>query len=97
MEELIRDRRHEKNPNDFKTASIIISAPDESNLFEITQTYIKTLNDNGAWDFNLSYSKGRNTIIFKYNGTIAAPDSIGKLNFNCEYNVKSNWKYTCEL
>jgi len=84
------DKAHEKNPNDYKYARIIIYAPDESNLHEITLTYIKTLNYNGAWDFEIEHidNEYKNVVTFKYNGTITALDAVSELNFHCEYSVK---------
>lgn len=87
------DKAHAKNPNDYKYARIIIYAPDESNLHEIIFTYIKTLNDNGAWDFEIEHidKEHKNIIIFKYNGTITALNAISELHFHCEHSVK--WEF----
>ena len=87
------DKAHEKNPSDYKIARIIIYAPDKSNLHEITLTYIKTLNYNGAWDFKIEHidNEYKNIVTFKYNGTITALDAISDLNFHCEHSVK--WEY----
>ncbi|MGN0598434.1 MAG: hypothetical protein ACI4JK_00955 [Oscillospiraceae bacterium] len=88
------DKAHAKNPNDYESARIIIYAPDESNLHEITLTCIKTLNYNGAWDFAVEHidKENLNIITFKYNGTITAADAISKLNFHCKYTIKSEWE-----
>ena len=87
------DKAHVKNPDDYKSARIIIYAPDESNLYEITLTCIKTLNYNGAWDFELERidNDNKNIITFKYNGTITALDAVSELHFHCEHCVK--WEY----
>lgn len=84
------DKAHVKNPNDYKYARIIIYAHDESDLHEITLTYIKTLNYNGAWDFEIEHIDNdcKNIVTFKYNGTITALNAIQKLHFHCEYSVK---------
>ena len=52
------DKAHNKNPNDYQYARIVICAPDPGNLHEITLTHIKTLNYNGAWDFLFNKAKG---------------------------------------
>lgn len=84
------DKARAKNPNDYEFARIIIYAPDESDLHEITLTYIKTLNNNGAWDFEIEHIDNdcRNIVTFKFNGTITALDAISKLHFHCEHSVK---------
>lgn len=93
MEELIQDKRHAKDPNNFKYAKLKIYAPEKSDLHEITLTCIKTLDHNGAWDFDIQsiYGENTNIITFKYNGTIAAMDAVQKLHFNCEHTVKFEW------
>ena len=44
------DKAHEKDPENYEYAKLIIYAPDEVDLHETTLTYINTLNYNGAWD-----------------------------------------------
>ena len=84
------DKAHAKDPNNYRRARIKIYAPDESNLHEITLTCIKTLDHNGAWDFETEHidKDSMNIVTFKYNGTITALDAISKLNFHCENSVK---------
>ena len=86
-------KAHAKDPNDYKCARIIIYAPDESNLHEITLTYIKTLDHNGSWDFEIEHinKENINIVTFKYNGTITALNAFSKLHFHCEHSVK--WEY----
>lgn len=87
-----RDKAHAKNPNYYSRARIIIYAPDESDLHEITLTYIKTLDHNGSWDFEIEHvDKDKNIVNFKYNGTITALDAYSKLHFHCEHSVK--WEF----
>lgn len=86
------DKAHAKNPNDYRRARIIIYAPEESDLHEITLTYIKTLDHNGSWDFEIEHvDKDKNIVNFKYNGTITALDAYSKLHFHCEHSVK--WEF----
>lgn len=87
------EKAHAKNPNDYRCARIKIYAPDESDLHEITLTYIKTLDNNGAWDFEIEHidRDNMNIVAFKYNGTITALDAISKLHFHCEHSVK--WEF----
>lgn len=87
------DKAHIKNPNDYEIARVIIYAPDESDLHEITLYCIKTLNNNGAWDFEIEHIKNdyKNIVTFKYNGTITALDAVSELNFHCDHSIK--WEY----
>ena len=87
------DKAHSKNPNDYQYARIVICAPDPGDLHEITLTHIKTLNYNGAWDFEVEHfeHEHKNIVTFKYNGTITALDSVSKLHFHCDYSVK--WEH----
>ena len=85
------EKAHAKDPNDCKFARIIISAPDESDLHEMTLTYIKTLDNNGAWDFEIEHTDNKNIVNFKYNGTITALNAFSKLYFHCEHSVK--WEF----
>lgn len=87
------DEAHAKNPNDYKYARIKIYAPDESNLHEMTLTYIDTLNYNGAWDFEVEHIENEhiNIVTFKYNGTITALNAFSKLHFGYEHTVK--WEF----
>ena len=93
LESEIQDKRHEKNPNDYRCARIKIYTPEESDLHEMTLTYIKTLDHNGAWDFEIEHVKqeNMNIVTFKYNGGIIALDAISKLHFHCEHSVK--WEF----
>lgn len=93
IEERIQDKRHAKDTHNFKYAILKIYAPEKSNLHEITQTCIKTLDHNGAWDFDIQNidDEKTNIVTFKYNGTIAASDAIQKLHFHCEHTIKSEW------
>ena len=86
------DEAHAKNPDKYSLAKIIIKAPDESDLHEITLTCAKTLDRNGAWDFELErHNKETNIISFKYNGTITTLNAVSDLYFHCEYSVK--WEF----
>lgn len=87
------EKAHAKDPNDYKCARIIISAPDEGDLHEITLTYIKTLDHNGAWDFETEHidKENKNIVTFKYNGTITALNAFSKLFFHCEHSAK--WEF----
>ena len=89
----LQDKRHAKDPNNYKYAKLIIFAAEKRDLHEITLTYIKTLDNNGAWDFDIKYinEEKLNIVTFKYNGTITAADAISKIHFNCEYTIKSEW------
>lgn len=89
----LQDKRYAKDPNNYKYAKLKIFAAEKSDLYEITLTYIKTLNYNGAWDFDIKHidEENLNIVTFKYNGTITAADAISKLHFNCEYTIKSEW------
>ena len=87
------DKAHEKDPDNYKCARLIIYAPDEDNLHEITDTYINTLNYNGAWDFEIKKDteQHKNIVLFKYNGKITALNAIQKLHFHCEHEIKTEW------
>ena len=87
----LQEKRHAKDPNHFKYAKLKIFAAEKSDLHEITLTCIKTLNDNGAWDFDIEHDDNENqdVITFKYNGTITAADAITKLHFQCVHTIKS--------
>ena len=87
------EKAHAKNPNDYWCARIKIYAPNESDLHEMTLTYIKTLDHNGAWDFKIEHiDKDKiNIVTFKYNGTITALDAFSKVHFHCEHSVK--WEF----
>ena len=85
------DKAHEKNPNDFRNARVIIYAPDESDLHEITLFCIRVLDHNGAWGFKVEHDNHNNIIIFKYNGTITACDAVSKIRFHCINSIKWEW------
>ena len=90
----LQEKRYVKDPNHFKYAKLKICAAEKSDLHEITLTCIKTLNDNGAWDFDIEHDDNENqdVITFKYNGTITAADAISKLRFQCVHTIKSEWE-----
>lgn len=90
----LQDKRHAKDPKHFKYAKLRIFAAEKSDLHEITLTYIKTLCNNGAWDFDIKHvdNENLNIVTFKYNGTITAADAISKLHFKCEHTIKSEWE-----
>ena len=87
------DQAHEKDPNKFWIAKLIVSAPDESDLHELTLFCIRVLDHNGAWDHKIEHidNAGQNIITFKYNGTITALDAISKIRSNCEHSIKWEW------
>lgn len=87
------DKAHAKNPDDYCCARIKLYAPDESDLHEITLTYLKTLDHNGSWDFEIEHlnQDHMNIVTFKYNGTITPLTAISKLHFHCEHSVK--WEF----
>ena len=87
------EKRHAKDPNNFHYARLKIYAPEESDLHEITLTYIKKLYNNGAWDFDVQHidDENMNTITFKWNGGVCALDAIAELHFHCEHTIKSEW------
>ncbi|MBD5138303.1 MAG: hypothetical protein HDT24_03195 [Ruminococcus sp.] len=89
----LKDKRHVKNPNNYKNAKLKIYAAEKSDLHEITLSYVKTLDNNGAWDFNIEHidDENLNIVAFKYNGTITAADAISKLHFSCKYTITSEW------
>lgn len=87
------DNAHAKNPDNYETARLVIYAPEKSDLHEITLHCIKTLDSNGAWDFEREYieDKCTNIVYFKYNGTITALNAISELNYHCEHKIK--WEF----
>ena len=87
------DSAHEKNPNDFKKAKVIVFAPDESDLHELTLFCIRVLDHNGAWDFEIEHidNAEQNIITFKYNGTITALNAITKIRSHCVHSIK--WRF----
>lgn len=85
------DRRHAKDSNNFRYGRLTISAPEESDLHEITLTYIKKLDNNGAWDFDVKHADGENIVTFKWNGGVIAPGALLELHFHCEHTIKSEW------
>ena len=84
------DKAHAKNPDNYRNARIFIYAPDESDLHEITLYCIKTLDNNGAWDFDIEriYNDHKNVVTFKYNGTITALNAVSEVHFHCEHTIK---------
>ena len=94
----LEDKRYAKDPNHFEYAKLKIFATEESDLHELTLMYIKTLNYNGAWDFDIKHidNENLNIVTFKYNGTITALDAISKLHFQCmhkiKHTIKSEWR-----
>ncbi|MDE6742476.1 MAG: hypothetical protein K2J95_01195 [Lachnospiraceae bacterium] len=91
--EKIEEKRHAKDPNHFRYARLKIYAPEESDLHEITLTYIKKLDNNGAWDFDVQHidNENLNIVTFKWNGGVCALDAIAELHFHCEHTIKSEW------
>ena len=87
----LEDRRHAKDPNNFQYGRLTISAPEESDLHEITLTYIKKLDNNGAWDFDVKHGEGENIVTFKWNGGVITPSALSELHFHCAYTIKSEW------
>lgn len=87
------DKAHEKNLNDFKNASVIVFAPDESDLHELTLFCIRVLDHNGAWDFKIEHidHEEQNIITFKYNGTITALNAISSIRSHCIHSIK--WEF----
>lgn len=90
----LQEKRHARDSNHFKNAKLKIFAAEKSDLHEITLTCIKTLNNNGAWDFDIEHvdNENKNIVTFKYNGTITAADAISKLRFQCAHTIKSEWE-----
>ena len=87
------DKAHEKDPENYEYAKLIIYAPDEADLHEITLTYINTLNYNGAWDFEIDHDDNnhKNIVTFKYNGTITALNAAQKLHFHTIHEISWEW------
>lgn len=85
----MEDRRHAKDPNNFQYSRLTISAPEESDLHEITLTCIKKLDNNGAWDFEVRHVDGENIVTFKWNGGVITPSALSELHFHCEHTIKS--------
>lgn len=85
----ILEMQHAKDPDNFSCAKLKITAPDESDLYEITLTCIKTLDHNGAWDFQVEHSDNANIIVFKYNGGVIVSDALSKQpKFSCEHKIQ---------
>ena len=86
----LQDKRYAKDPNHYKHGKLKIFAAEKSDLHEITLMYIKTLNYNGAWDFDIDHieNENLNIVTFKYNGTITAADAISKLYFQSVHMIK---------
>lgn len=87
------DASHEKDPNNFRNARVIVFAPDDSDLNELTLFCIRVLDHNGAWDFKteLIDNENQNIITFKYNGTITALDAVSKIRSQCIHSIK--WEF----
>ena len=88
------DKAHAKDPNNYQYARLKIYAPIDGDLHEITMTYIKKLDNNGAWDFDIQYIEEEhlNIVTFKWNGGVIAIDAINELHFHCEHTIQSEWK-----
>lgn len=84
---------HEKNTNYFGNARVIVFAPDESDLHELTLFCIRVLDHNGAWDFKIEHidNAEQNIITFKYNRTITALNAISKIRSHCVHSIK--WEF----
>ncbi len=91
----IDDKAHSMNLRNYKTASLMIFSQNKEELFEIVQTYINTLSYNAAWDFETFDDRVgteyRTTLTFKYNGSIAACNALGKLKFGYAYRREEKW------
>ena len=87
------DQAHEKNSNNFKNARVIVSAPDESDLHELTLFCIRVLDHNGAWNFEIEHidNTEQKIITFKYNGTINALNAISNIRSHCVHSIK--WEF----
>ena len=87
------NQSHEKNLNDFRNARVIVSAPEESDLRELTLFCIRVLDHNGAWDFEIEHidNTEQNIITFKYNGTITALNAISKIRSHCAHSI--TWEF----
>lgn len=87
------DAAHSKEPNNFSNARVIVSAPDESDLHELTLFCIRVLDHNGAWDFKIEHidNAEQNIITFKYNRTITALDAVSKISSHCVHSIK--WEF----
>ncbi len=87
------EKRHAKDTNNFQYARLKIYAPEESDLHEITLTYIKKLYNNGAWDFDVQHidDEKLNIVTFKWNGGVITVDAMAELHFRCEHTIKSEW------
>ena len=87
------DASHEKNPDNCRNARVIVYAPNDSNLHELTLFCIRVLDHNGAWDFKTERidNENQNIITFKYNGTITALDAVSKIQSRCDHSIK--WEF----
>ena len=87
------EKRYAKDPNKFLYARLKIYAPEESDLHEITLTYIKKLYNNGAWDFDIQHidDENMNIVTFKWNGGVITLDAMAELHFHCEHTIESEW------
>ncbi len=77
------DKAHEMNPLRYKNAQVILESCNEEVLHETVLRVINVLSYNAAWDFKTESDKEemlkRTVISFKYNGTITAANSLGKI------------------
>ena len=84
----LEEKQCAKDANHYQMAKFKVYAPDESDLHEITLTYIKTMDHNGAWDFEVVHmdKESTNIITFKWNGGVRLLDAMSKMpKFGCEY------------
>ena len=87
------DQAHAKNPDDYENARIVVFAPDEQDLHELTLCCIRTLDHNGAWDFHTEHlaAECKNIVTFKYNGTITAVTAGSGIRSRCVHTMK--WEF----
>ena len=92
MDTLITEHRKIKDNSNFRDARAVIDNCDEQMLEEILLTVLKVLDDNGAWNFEVTDQDGAKVINFRYNGTIAAADAISQLPLSYRNCIKTEWK-----
>ena len=92
----ISDKAHHMDLSAYETACLTFYSHSREELHEIVQTHINTLSYNAAWDFNIreemEETEYKTVLTFKYNGTILAANSIGKLHFGYSYHRKCDWR-----
>lgn len=92
----INDKKHEMNPEKYRSAEIILKTENKEELHEMILTYINTLSYNGSWDFSFTENAENDCFVgiisFKYNGTMAAYEALSRLWFPYKYDIRSEWK-----